>query len=89
VAALRPRGTLCFVGVPPSAVALPAFPLISGNKKVSGSNTGSPALIREMLEVAARNNVRARTEAFPLQDVNTAIGRVARNEVRYRAVLEL
>lgn len=89
VGALRPRGTLCFVGVPPSAVALPAFALIGANKKVSGSNTGSPGLIREMLEVAARNNVRARTEAFPLQDVNTALGRVARNEVRYRAVLEM
>ena len=88
VNALRPRGTLCFVGVPPSLVSLPAFPLIAGNKKVVGSNTGSPALIREMLEVAARNGVRARTESFPLQDVNTALGRVARNEVRYRAVLQ-
>jgi uncharacterized zinc-type alcohol dehydrogenase-like protein len=87
--ALRPRGTLCFVGAPPSAISLPAFSLIGGNKKVSGSTIGSPSLIREMLVVAARNTVRARTEAFPLQDVNTAIGRVARNEVRYRAVLEL
>jgi uncharacterized zinc-type alcohol dehydrogenase-like protein len=87
--ALRPRGSLCFVGVPPSLVSLPAFPLIAGNKKVLGSNTGSPALIREMLGVAARNGIRARTEAFPLREVNTALGRVARNEVRYRAVLEL
>lgn len=89
VGTLRPRGTLCFVGVPPAPLALPVFALIGGNKKIAGSNTGSPALIREMLEVAARNNVRARTEAFPLKDVNAAIGRVARNEVRYRAVLEL
>jgi alcohol/geraniol dehydrogenase (NADP+) len=89
VAALRPRGTLCFVGAPPSAVVLPAFALISQNKKLAGSNTGSPALIREMLEVAARHDVHARTEAFPLTHVNAAIGRVARNEVRYRAVLEM
>lgn len=88
VAALRPRGTLCLVGAAPSAVALPAFALIGANKKLSGSNTGSPALIREMLQVAARTGVRARTEPFRLQDVNTALGRVARNEVRYRAVLE-
>ncbi|WNG43174.1 NAD(P)-dependent alcohol dehydrogenase [Archangium minus] len=89
VATLRPRGTLCFVGIPPSPLMLPALPLIFGNKKVSGSNTGSPSDIREMLEVAARNGIRARTETFPLKDINTAIGRVARNEVRYRAVLEL
>jgi D-arabinose 1-dehydrogenase-like Zn-dependent alcohol dehydrogenase len=42
-----------------------------------------------MLQVAARTGVRARTEPFRLQDVNTALGRVARNEVRYRAVLEM
>lgn len=89
VAALRPRGTLCLVGVPPSALSLPAFALVGGNKKVTGSTTGSPGQLREMMEVAARNGVRARTESFPLEDVNTALGRVARNEVRYRAVLEL
>jgi D-arabinose 1-dehydrogenase-like Zn-dependent alcohol dehydrogenase len=33
--------------------------------------------------------VRARTELFPLKEVNTALARVARNEVRYRAVLAL
>ena len=88
VNALRPRGTLCFVGAPPSPLSLPVFSLIPGNKQVVGSNTGSPALIREMLEVAARTGVRARTESFPLQQVNTALGRVARNEVRYRAVLQ-
>jgi uncharacterized zinc-type alcohol dehydrogenase-like protein len=56
---------------------------------VTGNNTGSPARLREMLEVAARHGIRARTELFPLKHVNTAIGRVARNEVRYRAVLEM
>ncbi|PTL84742.1 NAD(P)-dependent alcohol dehydrogenase [Vitiosangium sp. GDMCC 1.1324] len=89
VSALRPRGTLCLVGVPPSALSLPGFALVGGNKKVTGSTIGSPGQLREMLEVAARNGVRARTEAFPLKDVNAALGRVARNEVRYRAVLEL
>jgi len=89
VSALRPRGELCFVGVPPVPVSLPVFPLIGGNKRLSGSNTGSPAGLREMLEVAARHGVRARTELFPLKEVNTALARVARNEVRYRAVLAL
>src|SRR5215469_10729919 len=42
VNALRPKGTLCFVGVPPSAVQVQAFPLIGGQKSVSGSPIGSP-----------------------------------------------
>jgi uncharacterized zinc-type alcohol dehydrogenase-like protein len=89
MAALRPRGTLCFVGASPSPVQLPPMALISGSKRVSGSGIGSPTLLHEMLRVAARHEVRARTELFPLKDVNAAIRRVARNEVRYRAVLEM
>lgn len=87
VHALRPRGTLCFVGAPPSELKLPAFSLIGGNKHIMGSNTGSTATLREMLDVAARHGVKARTERFKLEQVNEALGRVARNEVRYRAVL--
>jgi uncharacterized zinc-type alcohol dehydrogenase-like protein len=89
ITALRPRGALCFVGASPSPVALPVFPLLVGNKRVVGSNTGSPLMLKQMLDVAARHGIRARTELFPLKDVNAALGRVARNEVRYRAVLEL
>src|SRR5208283_4036943 len=40
--ALRPTGTLCFVGIPPSPVAIQAFPLISGQRSISGSPIGPP-----------------------------------------------
>ncbi len=39
---LRPTGTLCFVGVPPSPVSIQAFPLISGQRTITGSNIGPP-----------------------------------------------
>src|SRR5947209_4726829 len=55
IPALRPTGTLCFVGVPPSPVTLHAFPLISGIRAITGSPIGSPSCIREMLDVAARH----------------------------------
>jgi len=42
VNSLRPKGTLCVVGVPPSPIALQAFPLIAGQRSVSGSPSGSP-----------------------------------------------
>jgi uncharacterized zinc-type alcohol dehydrogenase-like protein len=85
--ALRPTGTLCFVGVPPSAVSFQAFPLVSGLRSISGSNIGSPHQIREMIEVAARHGVKAITEAFPMAKANEAIEKVKKNKVRYRAVL--
>ncbi|MGP8175017.1 MAG: NAD(P)-dependent alcohol dehydrogenase [Terracidiphilus sp.] len=87
VQALRPTGTLCFVGVPPSPVAVHAFPLISGLRSISGNPTGSPYRLREMLDVAARHGVKAQTESFPMAKVNEAIEKVKKNKVRYRAVL--
>lgn len=84
---LKPKGKLCVVGVPPSEIRLPAFPLIAGRKSVFGSPVGSPSMISEMLEFSARNNVRPVTEAFPMAQVNAALERAWRNEVRYRAVL--
>jgi uncharacterized zinc-type alcohol dehydrogenase-like protein len=84
---LRPTGTLCFVGVPPSPVAVHAFPLIAGLRSISGNNTGSPYQLREMLDVAARHGVHAQTESFPMAKANEAIEKVKKNKVRYRAVL--
>jgi uncharacterized zinc-type alcohol dehydrogenase-like protein len=85
--ALRPTGTLCFVGVPPSAIALQAFPLIAGLRSVTGSPIGSPHMLREMMDVAARHGVKATTESFPMSKANEAIEKVKKNKVRYRAVL--
>lgn len=87
IAALRPTGTLCFVGVPPSPISLQAFPLISGMRSVGGSPIGSPHQISEMLDVAARHNVQAKTELFPMNKANEALDKVKKNKVRYRAVL--
>jgi alcohol/geraniol dehydrogenase (NADP+) len=87
IQALRPTGTLCFVGVPPSPVALQAFPLVSGMRSITGSPIGSPHQLREMLDVAARHDVKAQAERFPMAKANEAIEKVKKNKVRYRAVL--
>jgi len=87
IQALRPTGTLCFVGVPPSPVVIQAFSLISGIRSITGSPIGSPCQIKEMLDVAARHGVKAKTECFPMAKANDAIEKVKKNKVRYRAVL--
>jgi uncharacterized zinc-type alcohol dehydrogenase-like protein len=87
VAALRPTGTLCFVGVPPAPITLHAFPLISGQRSITGSPTGSPSQLKEMLDVAARHGIKATTESFAMAKANEAIEKVKKNKVRYRAVL--
>jgi uncharacterized zinc-type alcohol dehydrogenase-like protein len=87
VATLRPTGTLCFVGIPPSPVSVHVFQLISGLRSISGNPTGSPYRLKEMLDVAARHGVKATTESFPMAQANTAIDKVKKGKVRYRAVL--
>ena len=87
VHALRPQGTLCFVGVPPSPASLQVFSLIGGQRSVAGSATGSPTDLQEMLDVAARHGVKAITERFAMAKANDAVARVKKNQVRYRAVL--
>jgi uncharacterized zinc-type alcohol dehydrogenase-like protein len=84
---LRPKGVLCLLGAPPSGINLQAFSLIGGQRAVTGSNTGSPQDLREMLDVAARHGVKAITEKFAMSKANDALAKVKKNQVRYRAVL--
>src|SRR6202789_885949 len=87
VQALRPNGSLWFVGVPPSPVTAHAFPLVSGQRTIGGSPIGSPYQLREMLDVAARHGIKATNEDFTMDKANEAIDKVKKGKVRYRAVL--
>jgi alcohol/geraniol dehydrogenase (NADP+) len=85
--ALRPKGTLCFVGAPAAPLSVSAMPLVIGQRVITGSPIGSPRMLVEMLDVAARHKVQAMTEAFPMAKANDAVIKVKKNNVRYRAVL--
>ncbi len=87
VAALRPKGTLCIVGAPPSPIQVQGSSLIGGQKALAGSNTGSPRDLFEMLDVASRHGVKAITEKFAMAKANDAVAKVKKSQVRYRAVL--
>src|SRR6201985_3168544 len=49
IAALRPHGSLCFVGAPPGVLGGDVYPLVSGNKSITGSPNGRPRMSRGML----------------------------------------
>ena len=49
--------------------------------------TEGPRDLHEMLDVAARHNIKAIIESFAMKNANEAITRVKKNQVRYRAVL--
>jgi uncharacterized zinc-type alcohol dehydrogenase-like protein len=86
---LRPNGTLCLVGSPPGIMQIPAAALFDGQKSISASEIGDRATIGEMLQFSARHKIAPHVERMPLDEVNTAIARVRRNEPRYRMVLDV
>jgi uncharacterized zinc-type alcohol dehydrogenase-like protein len=88
IGTLRPRGTLCLLGIPQNKVDVMAFPLIAGLKKVVGANTGSRKAIEKMLAFAAKHRVVPTIERHPMSQVNAAIQTVRDKSVRFRAVLE-
>lgn len=87
--ALAPRGRLHTVGVTPSPIPAGSFPLIVGQRSVSGTPLGSPATTARMLEFAARHSIRPVTESFPLSRVNDAMEHLRANKARYRIVLDV
>ncbi|HEU5340081.1 NAD(P)-dependent alcohol dehydrogenase [Edaphobacter sp.] len=87
VGALKPKGMFCLVGAATSPIQVQGFSLLGGQKSISGSPTGSPRDLYEMLDVAARHGVKAITERFAMAKANDAVAKVKKNKVRYRAVL--
>jgi len=85
---LAPKGRLHFVGVVPGPLSLPAFPLIAGQKSVSGTPAGGPATLAKMLEFCARHSIAPVTETFKMSEANEAFKHLEAGKARYRIVLE-
>ena len=85
---LAPKGRLHNVGAVLKPLEVPAFSLILGQKSVSGSPTGSPTALDDMLQFSARHSIAPITETFPMSKVNDAMERLRSGKARYRIVLE-
>lgn len=87
VSTLRPKGRLHFVGATLEPLDLSVFPLLSGQRSVSASPVGSPAVIARMLAFAAQHDIKPVIESFRFDQVNEAMARLRSGEARYRIVL--
>lgn len=85
---LKPNGRMHVVGAVLEPMPIAAFELITGQKSVSGSPTGGPAMMATMLNFAARHHIAPQVEHFPLNKVNDAIAHLAAGKARYRVVLD-
>ncbi|MEO6054017.1 MAG: NAD(P)-dependent alcohol dehydrogenase, partial [Chthoniobacterales bacterium] len=84
---LAPKGRLHVLGAVLKPLEVPAFGLISGQKSISGSPTGSPSAMSTMLEFSARHSIAPITENFPMSRVNDALEHLRSGKARYRIVL--
>ncbi len=85
---LKAKGRLHLVGAVLEPIAVGAMSLIMAQRSISGSPVGSPAVISEMLEFAARHNIKPQVEFFDMADVNQAIEHLHHGSPRYRVVLK-
>ena len=87
ISTLKPKGRLHIVGATLDPLDIGVFPLITGQRSISGSPVGSPATITKMLEFSARHNIKPIVENFKLAQVNEALDRLKSGATRYRIVL--
>jgi uncharacterized zinc-type alcohol dehydrogenase-like protein len=88
IASLAPNGRMHVVGAVLEPIPVVAFPMIAGQKSVSGSPTGSPVAIETMLDFAARHNITPQNEHMPMSRINEAFERLEAGKARYRIVLD-
>jgi uncharacterized zinc-type alcohol dehydrogenase-like protein len=87
ISTLKPKGRLHFVGATLEPLDLEVFPLIMGQKSISGSPVGSPSTIEKMLEFAKLHRVKPKVEMYPMSKINEAFDHLRSGKARYRIVL--
>jgi len=87
IATLAPKGRLHFVGATLEPLDIGVFPLIGGQRSISGSPVGSPAVIKTMLDFTAHHKIEPVTEYFRFDQVNEAVQRLRDGKAHYRIVL--
>ncbi len=81
-------GTLCSVGHL-GTVSVDTLDLLVGRRSLSSAGSGGHRYTQDLLDFCGRNDIVAEVEVLPSAQVMGALDRLARNEVRYRFVLDL
>jgi len=87
IGGLGVEGSLLVLGVPQAPLAVPAFPLIAGCRRVAGWYSGTSIDSEDTLAFSARTGVRSMNEVMPLAKVAEAYDRMMSGKARFRVVL--
>ncbi|XP_073150201.1 probable cinnamyl alcohol dehydrogenase 9 [Henckelia pumila] len=86
---LKMNGKLITVGLPNKPLELPIFPLVLGRKLVGGSDIGGVKETQEMLDFCGKHGITSDIELIRMDEINTAMERLAKSDVRYRFVIDV
>ncbi|OIW00456.1 hypothetical protein TanjilG_05806 [Lupinus angustifolius] len=89
LALLKLNGKLVTVGLPSKPLELPVFPLVMGRKLIGGSNFGGLKETQEMLDFCGKHNITADIELIKIDQINTAMERLVKSDVKYRFVIDV
>ncbi|XP_066343827.1 probable cinnamyl alcohol dehydrogenase 5 [Miscanthus floridulus] len=89
LALLKPHGKMILLGLPEKPLQISAFSLVAGGKTLAGSCMGSIRDTQEMMDFAAKHGLTADIELIGTEEVNEAMERLAKGEVRYRFVIDV
>ncbi|KAF7834189.1 putative mannitol dehydrogenase [Senna tora] len=86
---LKMNGKLITVGLPNKPLELPIFSLVAARKLVGGSDIGGMKETQEMLDFCGKHNITAEIELIKMDQINTAMERLAKSDVKYRFVIDV
>ncbi|KAJ9552025.1 hypothetical protein OSB04_016070 [Centaurea solstitialis] len=89
VSMLKLDGKLILLGVVNVPLQFVSPLLMSGRKTITGTFIGNMREIEELLEFCNEKGVKSKIEVVKMDYINTAIERLANNDVRYRFVVDV
>lgn len=81
-------GILCVVGHL-GPMTIDTVDLLIGRKSLSSAGSGGRRHTQDLLDFCGEHNITADVEVLPSRQVNEALERLSRNDVRYRFVLDM
>jgi len=89
VACLKPKGRLHFLGLPFAPLDIGVMPLLSQQRSISASQSGSMQQLEEMLSFARIHSIQARIQVYPFNAAAAALEALQAGTVRYKAVCDV
>ncbi|GAB3924084.1 alcohol dehydrogenase AdhP [Mucilaginibacter myungsuensis] len=89
LAALRKKGTMALVGLPPGSFQLPIFNTVLNRQTVRGSIVGTRKDMQEAVGFALEGKVKSIVHTAKLEDINNVLDQMESGKVEGRTVLTL